>query len=478
MRAWDAVARIVVLLCTAPAVACDSPRPPASHPAEAVVQAPPPDAATVPTPPRYVFREAAVTEDVDWARGIAAEDLGFARLEKGDAEGALASFQEACTLRAECTQARAGAALALRALGEDRGARELFARVRADAERRSGETAHLEEKPQPPVGLTVGSPIGSRWAVATGTQLVLSRATTLREIARIPLPKHEGPVPGRFEEYTCAVECSAAAFSRDGKWLAETSVIDSVRLFDLTGQSAPIAIAHDAGRDPMAVAFSPDSSIVASNVKTGIALFDVKTRARLRVVPGTAPIAFSDDGTRIHTSNGVFDVATGKEIAKAPRAAPLPRGTPEFRRITSPDAKLLFATAVIDDAVLVDVATSRELRRWKTGLAFEGAAFAPDGGTIAAWGSPARILLLDPNGSQPARELDATDLMPRKVVDGAIFSPDGKLLLARGLPPSGLAVWDVSSGARLSQWRNGDARPVCVAGIERLPAEACEAQMR
>jgi hypothetical protein len=450
--------------------ACGPAPAPASRPAEAVVPAPAPSAPVVPTPPKHAFHDAAVASDVDWAKGIAAEDDAFARLDRDDAEGALVGFEQACALRAECNQSRAGAALALRALHEDQQARALFERVRADAERRAGETAHTEES-LPPLGAIAGSPTGSRWAIVSSGELVVLRATTLREIARVRLPKHEGPVPGRFEDRTCAEHCGAAAFSRDGRWFAWTGVGDSLDLVDMTtGKAATVT--HDTGWDPMDVAFSPDGTLLASNVKDGIALFEILSRARQRVVPGNAPLAFSADGNRITTSAGSFDVATGRALEKsATKPKPLPRATPVFRRVTSPDGKHVAAAAILDRVEIVDLATMQTTRTWNTHLAFEGIAYAPDGSTIAAWGKPARIMLLDARG-QSDRELDGTELGRRDVIDDAAFSPDGRLIIARALTPA-LAVWDVTSGARTALWKKGDGRRACVIGRERFPLEVC-----
>jgi hypothetical protein len=463
-------ARAVAIAVASWAAACGGAPAAPPHPADAVVPAPAATAPVVPTPPKHSFRDAALAADVDWAKGVAAEDNAFSRLDRGDAEGALAGFEEACTLRAECNQSRAGAALALRALGEDRDAHALIERVRADAERRAGAASRIEES-VPPLGVFAASTIGSRWAVVSYGELVMLRATTLQEIARIRLPKHEGPVPGRYEERMCAERCSASAFSRDGRWFAWTGVGDSLDLVDVTSGRAA-TVAHDTGWDPMDVQFSPDGTLLASNVKDGIALFEIASRARLRVVPGKAPLAFSADGARITTSAGVFDVATGRALGTgAPKAKPLPQKTPEFRRVPSPDGKLLAAAAVLDYLELLDLATTQKTRTWNTHLAFEGIAFSPDGTTIAAWGRPAHLLLLDARG-QSDRDLDGTELGKRDVIDDAAFSHDGKLIVARALTPA-IAVWDVTSGTRTALWKKGDGRRACAIGRDRFPVEVC-----
>ena len=205
-------------------------------------------------------------------------------------------------------------------------------------------------------------------------------------------------------------------FSPDGKTLASSSWHDTVLLWDLeTGELKHTLTGHT--NDPDGLAFSPDGKILASAATDyTVRLWDVATGEHKRTLTGW--------------QRGVYCVAF------------------------SPDGKTL-ATSSSDDTVRTWDTETWEMK-WKstdgstdrTGWP-EDIAFSPDGKTIAsAHGrTGGKVLLWDAATGQlkgtlktPAVDLYDPSRYPSADVHGAAFSPDGTTLATGGNDRTVLAV--------------------------------------
>jgi len=509
---------------------------PSREPAPAVAPAiPPPSSRDTPAAAAGAD-EAPLDHDVDRGRGVALEDEGAGLLERGDAEGALERFTASCRLRVRCSHARVGAALAVRALGDTARAQRLLDRALALAEAAEGDGAGVRVELAPGLrvpGHPIASPVGSRWAYLSGGRASLVDGTTLRELARVeatappavPEPPH---VPGA--PWVCGVgcvyACAGGVFSADARLLVWAHDGSYVSLWDTEDPAGPVALAGDPAVSPVEVKLSPDGRLVAAGVKSGVALWDVATRAPLRVVPGGPRFAFSADGARVTTGEGVFDVATGHRLvrsslatgetaiavapdgawvlarseAQAPRArvhflteprrvpVELPDAGWVGRSVASPDGTRL-VTARGDGVVrLWEVASGREVERWESGVGTEEIAWRPDGRTVVSWGSGARhrLQLWDTERQLEIGDLKVGPSSPRGFIADAAFSTDGRRVLT--VPQGGghdLGVWDVATGEALAEVRgdaSGGAVPdavpaerslACRVGAERYPFALC-----
>lgn len=108
---------------------------------------------------------------------------------------------------------------------------------------------------------------------------------------------------------------NAFALSRDGRFLASAGKDPVLRVFDLRAGKEHMKI--ETPEDGRAVAFSADGALVAVAVDGRLRIFELPSGAgRATIEDGEGPLAFSPDGARIAAGDDLFDVATGKAVAK------------------------------------------------------------------------------------------------------------------------------------------------------------------
>jgi WD40 repeat protein len=246
------------------------------------------------------------------------------------------------------------------------------------------------------------------------------------------------------------------ALSPDGKTLAIAG--RGVQLWQTaTGQRIGTALPAAGSGRYRAVAFSPDSTILATLGADGTArLWDVATQRQIGApmtvdrggVSGGA-IAFSPDGRTLVTVGAggqtrLWSVATQRPLGK-PMAGDATTTVLAF----SPGGTTL-ATAGTDGSVrLWDVATQQEIGTPMTADAqpVYAAAFSPGGTTLATAGGDGSVRLWDVATQQEIGTPMTADAQP---VYAAAFSPGGTTLATAGGDGT-VRTWNVAFPASLPQ---------------------------
>lgn len=189
------------------------------------------------------------------------------------------------------------------------------------------------------------------------------------------------------------------AWSPDGKWLAAPAEDDALQEIVVwnaaTGQEfCRFNIFHSAAAQMYAMAFSPDSTLLAFRGPSySFRLWDLASGKEVRLFDGhlerVTGIAFRPDGNEIVTVSGdgmlrVWNIFSGtclRTIVISPQA--------ELWAVAySPDGKWLAAAGDDRTLKLLDAVTGRERYTLKTrGYTIRGIAFSPDSQLLAAGGS-------------------------------------------------------------------------------------------
>jgi WD40 repeat protein/tRNA A-37 threonylcarbamoyl transferase component Bud32 len=218
-------------------------------------------------------------------------------------------------------------------------------------------------------------------------------------------------------------DVTSVAFSPDGKWLASASsreerreTITTIKLWDPhTGKEWKTFRATSLSDCPL-VCFSPDGTHLAVSAM-GVKLWDIATDKETLSLPGGFCLAFSPDSTRIATvagdGLGVFDARTGKKVWTSRFAATC--------AAFSPDGKQLAAALLEGDlfhklkpgrVLILDAANGNFIREfrghteWVTSVAYR-----PDGRRLASASADGTVKVWDvaspPAGANQKEEKEA-----------------------------------------------------------------------
>jgi WD40 repeat protein/serine/threonine protein kinase len=286
-------------------------------------------------------------------------------------------------------------------------------------------------------------------------QLQAYDAETGREL--FPHPRHHGAV-------------RSLVFDRDRRMLASGSADRTVRLWDLAGwrPAEPVPPTRTLDGHSKAVytlAFSPDGQWLVSAGEDGLLnVWESSSGRKIRDLSGHAlassSVAFSSDGSTIAAGNvdgtlDRWDVSTW-----GPRE-PIHWHTGSIRALAySPDGRWLASGGTDATVQVIDAATGRRWRTFRSGAAITELAFSPSGRTLAAV------------SDEPASELRLWDLETNAErvlasqigrIVGLSFHPAGRWIATASLDRT-IRLWDLSGpteGARVVDFR-AVGEPQCV----------------
>ncbi len=296
-----------------------------------------------------------------------------------------------------------------------------------------------------------------------------------------------------FKVNASNVRC--VAFSPDGKTLAAGSGLSSgpkegvgawLQLWEMDSGNELLNFKGHGGM-VSGVAFSPDGKTLASaSGDATVKLWNTVTATEIRTLdthPGkVVRVAFSRDGKTValippHDGGParIWDVGTGEARFT------LPDSSPVYGAAFSPDGKTL-ATANYNGMVrLWDPATGQERPEsallakppwwWYCGSCL--LAISPNGATLACATHRPQLRLWDLASGKPKAALDGERLGDWGVGDtshwsATAFSADSRLL-ATGDNPGTIRIWDLATGKamKILAGRGRSSMPSCLARTER-----------
>ncbi len=258
-------------------------------------------------------------------------------------------------------------------------------------------------------------------------------------------------------------EVCAIAVSPDGKWLASGSRDRTALVWDLATGKVRFDLGKGLGSN--ALAFSPDSTLLAVESGPHVQLIDLKTgkpRHQLQVKPGAgwvAALAFSRDGATLATSWRSADAGAPGELAvwDVASGAPLRPPTPtayagnSWVQAFSPDGDQLFWAGSNKAVMRWKVASGKALPPL-TGHADAAymLAFRKDPPVVATSGDDGTVRLWDLKTGKAITTLSCQR-------GGLAFRPGSPILALLGWVPDGFGVrlWDTAADAERAVYRLG-----------------------
>ncbi|MDE0484500.1 MAG: sigma-70 family RNA polymerase sigma factor [Candidatus Poribacteria bacterium] len=237
-------------------------------------------------------------------------------------------------------------------------------------------------------------------------------------------------------------------YSPDGKFLAVASGI-GIWLYDVTVHQEASLITGTTGIVLDCLAFSPDGrSLASGNADGTIVLHDRITGTQKTLIGHNGEyitcIAFSPDGKILASSNRegtirLWDAITGEAKYTLSNDA-------GHKLSFTSDGQTLVIVNKREDKISLWNSDTGELKKtlaMHPDCAAVGAAFSPDGITVAVGSASGTVYLYDLNTG----ELKMILSEHKDHVTNLAFSPDGKILATASYEDETILLWDVHTGA-------------------------------
>ncbi|MDA1278089.1 MAG: hypothetical protein O2960_29180, partial [Verrucomicrobia bacterium] len=246
---------------------------------------------------------------------------------------------------------------------------------------------------------------------------------------------------------------TTVAFAPGGKTLASGSRDGTVRYWDVQSREWVATLDPQSG-EVWWLTFSPDGKLLAlGGQHTMVELWDTASRLKLAALPGHTAyvfaIAFSPDGKTLATGSADSTVKLWDVESRLPTTTFYGRSGRVRSVMFAPDGKTLASGSDDWSVKLWRVDTKKEAFTFR---GHEGTvrsvAFSRDGEILAS-GSDDHTVKLWASTSFPE---NPTVLQQLSWVNGVAFSPDGKWVVSGDSNNKMVALWDVATGRRLTNF--------------------------
>jgi len=293
-------------------------------------------------------------------------------------------------------------------------------------------------------------------------QLALLLATRAAELSSLPFARTvlEAAVAAP-QVLTHSAGVTGLAISPDGRYVLTASQKIAYLWDRHSGQQIRTFTGH--GATINAVAFSPDGKTILTGSDDHTArLWDVQTGMEVRQLKGhttsVLSVAFSPDGKTILTGSGGFSLSGDTDTTARLWSVQTGNEIEEFLHqdwvyavMFSPDGKYALTASQDKTAQLWNIKTGQIVRTFSDPARQANGwsvAFAPDGKSVLSVTWDGTVVLWDVSTGKPGRQFS----LPNDKIGTAIFSPDGKYILASEASSKTVTLLDLQSGSPLASF--------------------------
>ncbi|MBW2276012.1 MAG: serine/threonine protein kinase [Deltaproteobacteria bacterium] len=236
---------------------------------------------------------------------------------------------------------------------------------------------------------------------------------------------------------SAAMRTYCLAVSPDGQTIAGCRGEQTVVLWDRSGRE--LGTLEHPGDKVHRIDVSPrDDLLAVSTADSGVVLWNLETRVRVRALQGGGAIEFSPDGSRIAVGGAdvvlLYDVVSGRLLHEVRGI----KGAVNFA--ISPDGRLLAAASVYRVVELVDLETGAHLRTLSGhDEGVQGVAFSPDGKLLVSGSGDKTLWFWDTRTFEKLYVLEGHT----SALEDVLFLQDGKTLASAG-EDGAMRVWSLS----------------------------------